>query len=105
MFGRIFQNQFDLDFASDFMIAGPDLPVKLSGHSMVALGLGQAVIGGESNQQYTKKIYHLVCSREDCGFSKMGQELSIARGSFVAIPIPDIFSGCILEGMLVISVV
>ena len=67
---------------------------------MVAIGLGQAIIGGKNNQKYTKKIYLLECSHGDCDFSKIGSELSIARGSFVAIPIPDLWSGCASEGKL-----
>ena len=30
-------------------IAGPDLPTWLQGHSMVTLGLGQAILGGSNN--------------------------------------------------------
>ena len=63
---------------------------------MVALGLGQAVLGGEltyvSNQ---KKIYLITCSEQICMISLLNQELSIPRGDFVAIPIPDSMSGCI----------
>ena len=71
----------------------------VSGHSMVALGLGQAIIGGEvGNKEYTKNIYHLECSQEICDFSKMGIELSVARGWFVAISLPDFLSGCVTEG-------
>ena len=65
---------------------------------MVPLGLGQAIIGGETNEGYTKNIYHLECSQETCDISKFGSELLLARGSFVAIPIPDFLSGCITEG-------
>ena len=65
---------------------------------MVPLGLGQAIIGGETNEGYTKNIYHLECSQETCYLSKLEAELSIARESFVAIPIPDFLSGCISEG-------
>ena len=81
------------------MISGPELSERLSGHSMVVLGLGQAIIGGKSNGEYTKKIYHLECSQGDCVLSKIHSELSDSRGMFVAFPIPDFFSGCILEGM------
>ena len=71
----------------------------LSGHSMVALGLGQAIIGGLNEYEVTKKkIYNLECSKGDCEISMIGVELSIERSSFVAIPIPDFLSGCILEG-------
>ena len=81
------------------MISGPELPETLSEHFMVALGLGQTIIGGKSNGEYTKKIYHLECSQGDCVIAKMQSELSSSRGMFVAIPIPDFLSGCISEGM------
>ena len=81
------------------MISGPELIEPLSGHSMVALGLGQAIIGGLNHLEFPKKkIYNLECSRGDCIISKIGIELSIERSSFVAIPIPEDLSGCILEG-------
>ena len=32
-------------------IAGPDLPTALFGHSMVTLGLGQAILGGQTINQ------------------------------------------------------
>ena len=81
------------------MISGPELPETLSEHMMVALELGQTIIGGKSNDEYTKKIYHLECSQGDCVISKMQQELSSSRGMFVAIPIPDFLSGCISGGI------
>ena len=90
------------------MISGPELLEPLSEHSMVPLGLGQAIIGGfglgqaisggKTIKGYTKKIYLLECSQKDCSISKIVPELSIPLGSFVAIPIPDFFSGCISEG-------
>ena len=75
--------------------AGPDLPIGLYGHSMVALGLGQAVLGGYSNSGPQKKIYLITCSEQICMISLLNQELSIPRQYFVAIPIPDSMSGCI----------
>ena len=67
---------------------------------MAALGIGQAIIGGLNEYELTKKkIYNLECSKGNCVISLMiGVELSIKRSSFVAIPIPDFLSGCMLEG-------
>ena len=62
---------------------------------MVALGLGQAVLGGESSSGAQKKIYLITCSEQICMISLLNQELSIPRRDFVAIPIPDPISGCI----------
>ena len=84
------------------MISGPELSMTLSGHSMVALGLGQAIIGGKNDLLtttiYSKKIYHLERSQGYFAISKIVSELSIPLASFVAIPIPEFFSGCISKG-------
>ena len=81
-----------------FITSGPGLEDALWGHSMVPLGLGQAIIGGKTNGEYTTTIYHLECSQKSCDFTKLGAELTTARGSFVAIPMPDFLSGCRTEG-------
>ena len=65
---------------------------------MVPLELGQAIIGGETDDTSTNKIYHLECSQKTCDISKLEAKLSIGRDSFVAIPIPDYLSGCISDG-------
>ena len=82
------------------MITGPDLEVPLSGHSMITLGFGQAIIGGESNGQYQKTIYHFECSQLTCEISLLELELAIPRASFAAIALPDHLSGCISKGKL-----
>ena len=83
------------------MISGPDLPNSLFAHSMVPLGQGQAIIGGEDGNHFPQtKIYHVTCSHQSCMISLLRRELSVPRGSFVAIPIPDNMvpdSGCISE--------
>ena len=78
-----------------FLIAGPDLPIALIGHSMVTLGYGQAILGGFGNGDYQKKIYHMRCSYQICMISVLIKELSVPKSRFVAIPIPD--SPCISE--------
>merc|ERR1712150_338772 len=72
---------------------GPELPVGIFVHSMVPFGNGQVIIGGW-NGQYQGKIYRVTCSNRKCAITKMDQELTIPRSSFVAIPIPDELSGC-----------
>ena len=80
------------------IIAGPDLSIALYGHSMVPLGLGQAILGGrDDNDLFQNRIYHITCSQQICKVSKMSKELSVPRGYFVAIPIPDRMSGCISQ--------
>ena len=83
-------------------IAGPDLPTTLFGHSMVTLGLGQAILGGQSlglgQYEYERKIYFVSCYQLICGVSTVNQEISAPRGHFIAIPIPDSISGCVSKG-------
>ena len=67
---------------------------------MITLGLGQAIIGGESNGQYQKTIYHFECSQLTCEISMLELELPIPRASFVAIALPDHLSGCLSKGDL-----
>ena len=83
-----------------FLFTGPDLEVPLSGHSMITLGLGQAIIGGESKGQYQKTIYHFECSQLNCYISILELELAIPRASFVAMALPDHLSGCVSKGNL-----
>ena len=79
-------------------ISGPDLPIELWGHSMVVLGLGQVIIGGyDSNFIGQSKIYHLKCSQHNWDVTVLVKELSIPRGDFMAITIPDKIAGCISE--------
>ncbi len=80
------------------IIVGPDLPIALFGHSMVSLGIGQAILGGfDDNKVFQNKIYHITCSHQFCKVSKMKKELSVPRDTFVVIPIPDSMSGCISQ--------
>ena len=80
------------------IFAGPDLSIALRGHSMVTLGLGQAILGGHSgNGGYQKNIYHFKCSQQICAITTLDQVLSVPRGYFVAIPVPDSVSGCISD--------
>ena len=74
------------------------MPLPLDGHSMVRLGKGQAILGGRSNNVYQAKIYSMTCSNRNCIISLLNRELSVPKGNFVAIPIPDTTSGCITEG-------
>ena len=84
------------------MILGPDLPIELMGHSMVPLGLGQAILGGMQNSwdNYEKKIYFLTCSNSNCIFTTLSKELSDPLSYFVAIAIPDTTANCISKGKI-----
>ena len=73
--------------------------MTLSGHSMVRLGKGQAILGGRSgNSDYQAKIYSMTCSNRNCIISLLNREVSVPKDHFVAIPIPDTISGCITGG-------
>ena len=65
---------------------------------MVRIGKGQAILGGQSNGDYQAKIYSMTCSNRNCIISLLNRELSVPKGYFVAIPIPDTISGCITGG-------
>ena len=79
-------------------ISGPLLPKPLEFHSMVRLGKGQAILGGWSNGDYQAKIYSMTCFNSNCIISLLNRELSVPKGLFLAIPIPDTISGCITGG-------
>ena len=73
--------------------------MPIDGHSMVRLGKGQAILGGQqSNNDHQAKIYSMTCSNRDCIISLLDRELSVSKQGFVAIPIPDTISGCITGG-------
>jgi hypothetical protein len=65
---------------------------------MVQLGKGQAILGGWSYASSIAKIYFMTCSNRNCVMSLLDRELSVPKGLFVAIPIPDTISGCITGG-------
>ena len=66
---------------------------------MVKLGKGQAILGGRGNDAvYHSKIYSMTCSNRNCIISLLNRELSVPKGSFLAISIPDTISGCITNG-------
>ena len=72
--------------------------MPLAYHSMVQLGKGQAILGGWSYASSIAKIYFMTCSNRNCVMSLLDRELSVPKGLFVAIPIPDTISGCITGG-------
>ena len=89
-------------FSSD--ITGPDLSIRLLGHSMVPLSNGQAILGGinfKHQNEWNPNIYFLTCSNLECNIQTMTQTASFLATSFVAIPIPDDMSGCIFRGKLI----
>ena len=90
-------------FITSPIYAGADLAIGIRSHSMVILGLGQAILGGKAadndntDKNYRKEIYHFKCYQHDCTISLLNQFLEVPRAYFVAIPIPDRTSGCISD--------
>ena len=85
----------------DFVTLGPDLPIELWMHSMVPLGLGQAILGGlDGSSNHQKKIYFMTSSNRNCIITTLTNELSHPIRDFVAIPISDLNAGCISEGKM-----
>ena len=86
------------------MTLGPDLPTELLAHSMVPLGLGQAVLGGKDGSgNHQKNIYFMTCSNRNCIITTLTNELSHPIAWFVAIPISDLMAGCISAGKMLNS--
>ena len=68
---------------------------------MVAVGHGQAILGGRDDDNVVQsKIYLILCSQHVWDVTTLDKELSIARTRFMAIPIPDHLSECISESRL-----
>jgi hypothetical protein len=80
------------------MIAGPKLPKKLSGASLVPSPDDQGVIsmGGHSytDNLQQSSIYKLICDQLGCKWSIMKQQLQIARYWSVAMLIPNHLTNC-----------
>ena len=94
-------SMFDQVIASNCVFVsftGPKLPMRLDRHAMLQLGNGLAIIGGYGNGKDQAKIHLLNCINGNCSISTLSQELSMPRLWFVAIPIPDQMSGCIMGG-------
>ena len=92
-------SQFTYFYSHSFFNTSESLlPIPLVDHSMVNLGKGQAILGGDSGGVFQAKIYSITCSNRNCIISLLNRELSVPKGYFVAIPIPDTISGCITGG-------
>ena len=90
----------------NFVILGPDLPITLLYHSMVPIGLGQAIIGGAQTvihntaKYHQKNIFFVTCSNRNCIVTTLSKELSNPLSLFAAIPIPDSTARCISRGKM-----
>jgi hypothetical protein len=59
-------------------------------------GQGVILMGGfsASDNAYQSSIYKLICDQLGCKWSRMEQQLQIARGYSVAMLIPDVLTNC-----------
>lgn len=52
-------------------------------------------IGGKSFDGLSKALFKLDCTTyDDCQWKEMSQKLTVARGAFVAMTIPDEMTNC-----------
>jgi hypothetical protein len=80
-----------------YLIAGPKLPKKLYGASLLTSPDGQGVIligGWSATDGYQSSIYKLIYDQLEWKWSEMEQQLQIARRYFVAMLIPDTLTNC-----------
>ena len=66
------------------------MPEKLSGHTIMSIDEGKAlIIGGDNGNGCKNSIYLLTCSNMQCNFSQPNLTLSRARSKFVTISLLD----------------
>ena len=78
---------------SSILKLGPALPKALYGSSMVELGDNLYIIGGHSNDgsSFQREIHQLSCVSGLCSWTRLTQQLKVARTRLVAIPVDNIF--------------
>jgi hypothetical protein len=72
------------------MLPSPD------GQGLIFIGGYSTTDGGSQTAQ--SSIYKLICDQLGCKWSKMKQQLHIARSIFVAMLIPDTLTNCTKTG-------
>ena len=78
---------------SSFLTLGPPLPKAHKESSMVELGDNLYIIGGNSNDGSgnQNEIHQLSCSSGLCSWTKLTQQLKVARSYLVAIQVDNTF--------------
>ena len=95
-----FYKRLLINISFSFLLTlGPALPKGIYRHSMVEVQGDAFLFGGIYSGGSNSAIYRLSCSSGTCSWSKLNQELKVARESTVAIPVPDYFCEG-KEGML-----
>ena len=85
-----------------FIFAGPEIldngnSVALNSLQLVSLGDSLLAIGGKDDSRAAQSsIYQLTCpgGLGNCAWTKLEQELQVARSNFVAMPIDYEFVEC-----------
>ena len=76
-----------------FVQSGPALPILLIYHAMVEVGGNLYIFGGyiPDGGGYQKNIYKLTCVSRYCEWTTLEQQMKVARGFLVVIPVDDSF--------------
>ena len=76
-----------------FAQSGPALPRLLIHHAMVEIGGNLYIFGGyvPDGGNYQTKIYKLTCASRNCILTTLEQQMKVARGYLVLIPVDDSF--------------
>ena len=78
---------------------GPPIPKSLMLHEIVKIGRDLVVLGGVYGGvvlgfDFSDSLFKLSCTNNKCQWETLPQKLSVPRGMFVSIPIPDNFIKC-----------
>ncbi len=85
---------------SENWIMGPGLPFSFDGAAGVVTADGKSLIligGDDRNDTELQTLYMLQCFNLDCEWTKMEQELKVARHSMVAMLIPEANVTCSID--------
>ena len=89
------QSEIDSHFFTSFIFvqSGPALPKLLIHHAMVEIGGNLYIFGGyvPDGGNYQNEIYKLTCASRNCILTKLEQQMKVARGYLVVIPVDDSF--------------
>ena len=79
-----------------FSISGPNLPKRVTEHSMVEYGDSLLLIGGYDDDSYEllNSIFSLTCESRICVWTELSHKLSIGRMDMVTAIIPDSMTNC-----------
>ena len=85
-----------MNIICSFSVAGPSMPKKLYGHTLVTMGYDAIVLGGFNilTDGISAKLFKFSCSNNVCEWEQLSKELKMPRHRFIAVPLPDDFVEC-----------